>query len=50
MLKEELDSFIASIHDNILDGITSAFGYNANGINSIASMQAFAQEYNTLTD
>lgn len=49
MLAEELEAFIASIHDNILNGITGAFDYSTNGTNSIASMQAFAQEYNTLT-
>jgi hypothetical protein len=49
MLAEELEAFVASIHDNILNGITTAFGYSTSGTNSIASMQAFAQEYNNLT-
>ena len=49
MLDEELQDFIASIHDNILNGITNAFGYHTNGTNSIASMQTFINEYNTLT-
>ena len=49
MLAEELEAFVASVHDNILNGITGAFDYSTNGTNSIASMQAFAQEYNTLT-
>jgi len=38
MLTEELEAFVASVHDNILNGITGAFGYSTNGTNSIASM------------
>jgi len=42
MLADELEAFVASTHDNILNGITEAFGYSTSGTNSIASMQTFA--------